>query len=255
MLYNSDCDLQLASKKLKKSYFRNKIIWITGASSGIGKQLAKDISGLGVGAKLVLSSRRLEALQRVKRSLRNPDEAICVPLDLAKPETLDEAARVVFEHFEHVDILINNGGVSTRDIAAESEYELDERVMTIDFLSAVKLTKLVLPKMLKRKAGHIVNLSSIAGKLGAPLRTAYCAAKFAIMGYFDALRLEHTLDNVFVTNICPGSVQTNVDKNALVKDGKMTFGAKDPNIANGMPVERCSKLILTATSNKLDEGL
>merc|ERR1719229_545156 len=106
--------------------------------------------------------------------------------------------------------------------------------------------------MIERKSGHIVNISSIAGKIGGPLRTAYCGAKFALIGYMDSLRTEVTHYGLHITNVCPGSVQTEVSKNALKADGS-SFGVTDSNIGNGVRVNRCAELILIGISNKLHE--
>ncbi len=119
--------------------------------------------------------------------------------------------------------------------------------------SHVKLTKLVLPGMIARKEGHIVNTVSLAGKLFSPARSAYCAAKSAMMFFFDSLRVEVAEHGISVTNVCPGSVATDVARNALTGDGSK-FGGSDPNIDNGMNVDRCAQLFLVAVSNGLYEA-
>ena len=125
--------------------------------------------------------------------------------------------------------------------------------MTLLLCSHVKLTKLVLPGMIARKQGHIVNTVSLAGKLFSPVRSAYCAAKSAMMFFFDSLRIEVAEHGISVTNVCPGSVATDVARNALTGNGGK-FGGSDPNIDNGMQVDRCAHLFLVAVSNGLYEA-
>ncbi|GBG33377.1 Dehydrogenase/reductase SDR family member 7 [Hondaea fermentalgiana] len=247
-----DADLSTWSARCRKSYFQDKVVWITGASSGIGEEIARQLDQLDVGIKLVLSSRRREPLEALAKTL-TCDTAI-VTCDLNDLDSLDKVAEDAIAAFGRIDFLFNNGGVSTRCFAEDTDFSVDVKVMTVDLLSYVKLTKLVLPGMIERKFGHIVNTSSLAGKLGMPLRTAYSAAKFAIIGHFDALRLEVAQHNVHVTNVCPGSVQTEVARNALTTTADKTFGAADKNIDNGMRVERCVNLFLAAVSNNIAEA-
>jgi len=249
-LARTDTDLTTQDCSLNKEYFRNRVVWITGASSGIGKEVAIQLAKLNVGIKLILSSRRKSELEKLADEL--DCESAVVPLDLCDLDSLDEVGNAAMSAFGRVDILFNNGGISTRALAENTEYRIDEKVMKIDFLSYVKLTKIVLGPMIKRRSGHIVNISSIAGKIGSPMRTAYSGAKFAIMGHFDSLRLEVARHNIHVTNICPGSTQTAVDKNAITSDGSK-FGVKDPAITKGMPVERCVERCLSAVSNQVYE--
>ncbi len=112
-----------------------------------------------------------------------------------------------------VDLLINNAGVSQRSLALDTAFDTYRRMMEIDFFAPVRLTQLVLPSMVARKSGHIVIISSVAGKVGAPLRTGYCAAKHACVGYYDALRAEiEKAYGVGVSVVTPGSVKTGIAK-------------------------------------------
>ena len=190
-LSHADCDLTLGSApRPSPTAFRDKIVWITGASSGIGEELAKRLAKAG--AKLILSARRLSELERVKQSLGLGDDRVrIVVLDLGEHDSLLLRAKEANEAFGGVvDVLINNGGVSTRTLAKDTSIDIDKKVMNVDFFGQVICAKAVLPGMMQRKSGQIVNIVSLAGKLGTPLRTAYCAAKFALMGHMDALRLE-----------------------------------------------------------------
>mmetsp|Transcript_8174 Transcript_8174/g.13197 ORF Transcript_8174/g.13197 Transcript_8174/m.13197 type:complete len:332 (-) Transcript_8174:412-1407(-) len=247
----SDADLVTYDAVLQPEYFRSKVVFITGGSSGIGKQIAIELDRLNVGVKIVLGARRVDALEEASKTLKC--ESKCVRVDLENLESLENVVKEVTGVFGRVDILVNNGGISTRAFAAETSFNVDERVMKINYLSHAKLAKLVLPGMIQRKQGHIINISSLAGKLGSPLRSAYSASKFAVLGFFNCVRLEVFEHGVHVTNVCPGSVQTDVARNALLSNGSQ-FNSEDPHIANGQTVERCARLVLAAASNHITES-
>jgi len=177
-----------------------------------------------------------------------------VVLDLEKVDALGAKAAEAVKCFGRVDVLVNNGGISTRGMGREAGLEIDLKVCNTDFLSCVALTKGVLPSMISNKEGLIINISSVAGKTGLPLRTAYCGAKHGLIGWFDALRAEEVAQGsgVKVVNVCPGSTQTEVSKNALKADGSK-FGTTDPNIASGLKVEKCCRLIINAGHAGIDE--
>ena len=228
---------------------QNNVVWITGASSGIGEALA--CAAAAGGAKLILSARREAELERVKRRCvmergAQEENIAVVPLDLADGEqALAEKASAALEAFGRVDIIVHNGGVSQRALAKETSLEIVRRVMEIDFFGAVTLTKALLPTMLSRREGHIVVVSSLVGKFGTPLRSAYSAAKHALHGYFDSLRAEIWRENIAVTMICPGFIQTNVSVNALKGDGG-AHGAMDDAQAGGMSADECARRIIRA---------
>lgn len=228
--------------------FSDKIIWITGASSGIGESLA--LSWSVFSPKLVLSGRNVEKLEGVKsRCEQNGAQCIIVPLDLTKKDSIELAAKTVFEKYPTVDILVNNGGISQRSTAIETPIEVDRTMFETNFFGAVTLTKQVLPKMVQNKSGHIVVISSVVGKFGFPLRTAYSASKHALQGYFDSLRAELFDDNIKVTIVSPGRIHTDISLNAIDKDGKK-HGVMDSGQANGMPVERCAAKIIKAVKKQ-----
>jgi dehydrogenase/reductase SDR family member 7B len=152
--------------------FAGKIVWITGASSGIGEALAAAFAREG--AQLVLSSRRVEELERVRSGLARPDEHFCLPLDLAQSDTFPALSARVLEKFGRVDLLVNNGGVSQRALAADMLLEVERTMMEVNYFGTVALTKAVLPSMLARRAGHLVVISSVMGYVGTPGRSTYC---------------------------------------------------------------------------------
>lgn len=194
---------------------------------------------------MILSSRNVQELERVRQSCPFPDRCRIVPLDLASPDTLDVAAQTVLKQFGHVDILINNGGISQRSLVAETPLEIDRKIMQVDYFSGVQLTKSVLPSMLERKQGHLVVISSIVGVFGFPQRSAYSAAKHAIHGFYETLRAENQQNGIKVTVVCPGRILTNVSLHALRADGK-EYGIMDHAQANGISAEECARRIMKA---------
>lgn len=227
-----------------------KIIWITGASSGIGEELAYQLSRRG--AKLILSARREEELERVRRACASPDLHKVLTLDLVDIAAMPSKVEAALSFFGKVDILVNNGGVSMRGLAIELPLELDRRIFEIDFFGTVALTKAVLPTMIESHSGYIVNVCSVAGKVAPPFRSTYAAAKHALIGYMDALRCEVNQYGISVTNICPGFINTPSSKNAIAADGQ-PFGKTDDDIAGGMPVQQCVATIVSAMESKKRE--
>lgn len=231
--------------------FRNRVVWITGASSGIGEALAFQLSARG--AKLILSSRRLEALQKVKEACPGRQGNIrLLPLDLARGDELPAKAKEALALFDRVDVLINNAGVSQRSLVCETQLAVDRLIMEINFFGAVALTKAVLPSMLARGSGHIVVVSSVMGKFASPYRSAYAASKHALHGFFDALRAEVEGRGVQVTIACPGFVRTSVSLNALTGDGS-PHAKLDPGVAKGISPEVCARHILRAVEQGKEE--
>ncbi len=212
-----------------------KNIWITGASSGIGEALAYHLSALG--HRLILSARRMEALQQVRSRCNAPDSVGIVPMDLDKPTSLPAAVEKALSHFGSIDILVNNAGLSQRSRIADTDLEVYDRLMRVNYLGTVALTKALLPHFLERGKGRYVTVTSLMGRFGSPWRSGYCGAKHALHGFFDVLRMEHEKDGIRVCMICPGFVQTDVARNALTADGSPQ-GTQDQATSQGMPVDR-----------------
>ncbi|MFP4845917.1 SDR family oxidoreductase [Winogradskyella sp. PE311] len=223
--------------------FKNKVIWITGASSGIGKALALELSNKD--CKLILSSRREEVLNEVKLQCVEPKNIAILPLDLANYREMKVIADNAISCFGKIDILINNGGISQRSPIIETSIEVDKKLMEVDYLGTVALSKAVLPHFIQNQTGQYVVVTSLMGKFSSPLRSAYCGAKHALHGFFDALRLEHAKDNIKVTIICPGFVNTNVARNALTADGSVQ-GYQDEMTENGLDVKIFVKRMIKA---------
>lgn len=230
----------------------SEVVWITGASSGIGEALAYALAERG--ARVVLSARREERLAVVRANCAHPDRHLLVPLDLADPETLEAAAIRVLAEAGRVDVLVHCGGVSQRSLAKDTGLAVDRRILEIDYLGAVALTKAVLPSMLERGSGRIVVVSSLVGKIGTPLRSAYAGAKHALHGFFESLRAEVYDAGVRVTMVCPGFVRTQVSVNALTADGTPQ-GTMDRAQAEGMGADECARKIVRALDRGKDELL
>ncbi|WP_298779279.1 SDR family oxidoreductase [uncultured Polaribacter sp.] len=230
--------------------FSDKTIWITGASSGIGKALAIELSNQN--AKLILSSRNKGELELVKAQCKNINLVKIIVLDLEDYTNLEIKVDEALAVFGNIDILVNNGGVSQRSYVNDTQISVDKRIMDINYLGTVALSKAILPHFVKNKIGHFVVTTSIVGKIGTPLRSSYAASKHALHGFFDSLRAEHFKDNIAVTLICPGFVNTNVSMNALIGDGKQQQ-KMDIATQNGIQPDRFAKLMAKAIKNKKEE--
>lgn len=231
--------------------FKDQVVWVTGASSGIGEALAYAFSREG--AKLILSSRQPEALERVRENCPgNRQDIMVLPLDLADIDALAEKGAQGIAAFGRIDIIINNGGIGQISLAAETGIAVDKALMLTNYLGQVALTKAVLPSMIARKSGHIVVMSSVSGKMGVPMRSAYAASKHALHGFFDSLRAEVWRYNIRVTIVCPGFVRTKIRANALRADGT-PLGERARPPANAMSADACAAKILDAISKKRDE--
>ena len=148
-----------------------------------------------------------------------------------------------------IDLLINNGGVSQRSLIAETNFNVYQELININYLGTVALTKALLPHFIERKKGHFAVVTSVMGKFGSPFRSGYCGAKHALHGFFVVLRMEHQKDNVNVTLICPGFVQTQVTVNALTGTGER-LNHDDPGTQNGLEVTYFCRKMIHAIRNK-----
>ncbi len=236
------------------TYSSDTTVWITGASSGIGAALAFRYAELG--ASVILSSRNEEKLNAVAAKCRDlsaengsNQEFYVVTMDMSSEASISEAWNRVKNLNRKICILINNAGISQRALTRGASIEIDKKVMTLNYFGPVFLTKLVLPHMLENKGGHIAATSSIVGKFGFPLRSAYSASKHALKGFFESLDAEEYHNNIRVTLIYPGFVSTNISVNALTAEGTAS-GMMDNNQKNGMAPETCAKKIVKA----IDKG-
>ncbi len=230
--------------------FKEKVVWITGASSGIGKAVSLALSEEG--ANLILSSRNIERLEAVKALCTNPDKIKILKVDLDDYHNLNKLVQKAISLFWGIDILINNGGVSQRSLAIDTDITIDTRIFNTNYFGTVALTKALLPYFVARKKGHVVVVTSVVGKIGTPLRSSYAASKHALHGFFDSLRSEVYDDNIAVTLICPGYVNTNVSINALTTDGSPQ-NTLDKATAGGLSPEYVAKRMLKVIKKKKQE--
>jgi short-subunit dehydrogenase len=251
-ILRTDCDLTLMCKRLKAGYFNGKVVWVTGASSGIGEALCYELSQHG--ALLIMSARSEEKMETIRQNLKFPANAKILPLDLCDAAVCASATEKAMELFGRVDILINNAGVSQRCFFMDTDDKTHSDMMQLNFNAPRTLIQGLIPGMLSRNFGHIVNISSICGKSGFPLRSTYCSTKFALHGLTESLKWEfHDKKNLHFTIICPGPVRTQVDRNSLMGGGKI-YGEMDSINQTGMTAERCAKLTLVSVSNQLFES-
>lgn len=235
---------------MNRSAFDDKVIWVTGASSGIGEALCHQLAAGG--ASLVLSARRADVLEKVQASCANPDRHLVLPLDMLAPDSFAAAFESVRARFGQVDILIHCAGISQRDTALDTELKVDRHLMDLNYFGPVALTKVVLPSMLARREGQVVVISSLMGKFALPARGAYSASKHALHGFFDALRAEVEGQGISVTIVCPGYVRTNASFNALEGDGT-PHNKLDKQIASGLAPEKCARKIIRAIERRRPE--
>ncbi len=233
------------------SFFSGKVIWITGASSGIGEALAHELALSN--AKIVLSARNETALKQVAEKCGlKPENYLLIPFDLTETLQVNEYVKQVIQKFSRIDFLINNGGISQRAEALETSAEVERNLFAVNYFGHVALSKAVLPVMIKQKGGHITVVSSIAGKFGFYLRSSYSAAKHALHGYFESLRLEIEKHNINILLACPGKIDTPISVNAMASDGSK-HNKQDESHVGAMTAKECAKRILKAIeANKME---
>ncbi|MBU6372412.1 MAG: SDR family NAD(P)-dependent oxidoreductase [Alphaproteobacteria bacterium] len=224
--------------------FETQAWWITGASSGIGAALAAALDRAG--AHLILSGRNEQALADVARTLSR--EALVLPFEATDHAAIPGHADTAFAWAGARGAtlcLVNNAGISQRSLAVETVFAVYEKVIAVDLLAPIALTQAVLPRMAAARRGHIVSISSVAGIVGSPLRSAYSAAKHGLIGYSDSVRAETEPLGLKVLVVAPGSVRTNVSKNALGADATAR-GFSDAAIDQGMAPEDAAARIVEA---------
>lgn len=223
---------------------QNKVVWITGASSGIGEALVHVCAAQG--AAVVLSARREDELKRVAHESKLPaDRCLILPLDLEHTEHIHQLVEQVVTRFGRIDVLINNSGMGHRTKAINTPSSVDRRVMEVNFFGTINLTKAVAGIMQKQRDGKIAVVTSIMGKYGLPLYSTYSASKFALYGYFESLRQEVYNDGIKVIIVAPGFINTDVSTKLLKEDGS-AYGIKSDAQEKGMSANDCAKGIVKA---------
>ncbi|HPF51907.1 MAG TPA: SDR family NAD(P)-dependent oxidoreductase [Draconibacterium sp.] len=233
--------------------FSGKTIWITGATSGIGKAVAIELSKEK--AHLILSGRNEEVLEEIgSLCKKNGSTITMVPFDLGEEKSIESAWDMVKTAGLKIDALYNFGGISQRALASETPIFVDRKLFEVNYFGTIALTKMVLAQMIENGGGHLAATSSLVGKFGFPYRSAYSASKHALHGFFESVLAENKSNNIRVSMIIPGFINTNISVNAINKEGK-AHGKLDNNQAKGMPAETCARIICKALKKEKKEIL
>lgn len=216
----------------------DKVIWITGASSGIGEAFL--LLALSRGAKVIASARNKDRLIHLLNNVDQKEHLHILPLDITELDRIQDNVEVAYKKWGRIDILVNNAGVSQRAFAAETDTKIVKKILETNFLGPVALTRYVIPLMKAQQSGHCVFVSSLAGKIATPLRSSYSASKMAIQGFADSLRAEVYRDNITITLVIPGFVKTNISLNALMGEGR-AYNTMDPNQVKGISPKAAAK--------------
>lgn len=231
----------------------NKTIWITGASSGIGEACAHQFAREK--ANLILTATRAERLAEVQQEcIQLGAQCKVLPFDLSNLADIDALTDQALAAFGSIDIAFLNAGISQRGKMAETDFAVDRKIMDVNFFAPVKITKRLLPAMIENGGGTIAVTSSISGKFGFPLRSAYASSKFALYGFFETVHAEYYDDNIRVVMVCPGRVKTNISYNALESDGSK-HGLLDEGQAKGISPAQAAHKIVRAIHKQKPEVL
>lgn len=226
---------------------KDKVVIVTGASSGIGKATAIECAKQG--ARVVLAARSKEDLILVKNEIELSD-GLCImsESDVSSEDSCKKLIEFAIEQYGRIDILINNAGISMRALFEHIDLQSFKKVMDVNFWGTVYCTKFALPHLLETK-GSVVGVSSIAGYLGLPARTAYSASKFAMQGFLNALRNENLKTGLHVLVACPGYTESNIRKRALNSKGESQ--EESPlNESKIMPANMVARLIVSAINKR-----
>ncbi|XP_076853275.1 dehydrogenase/reductase SDR family member 7B isoform X2 [Brachyhypopomus gauderio] len=242
--------LKIINRTRRGLNLQDKVVVITGASSGLGKECARAFHTAG--ARLILCGRDQKRLQEVVGELQGVTDGktrthtpCVVTFDLSATDTVSRAAVEILKCHGHVDVLINNAGISFRGNILETHVSVQRDVMETNYFGPVALTQEILPSMVERGSGHIVAISSVQGRISIPCRSAYAASKHATQAYFDCLRAEVERFGLQVSVISPGYIRTNLSVNAVTGDGSK-YGVMDKTTAMGWDPEKVAQAVLKA---------
>ena len=243
---STDSPVVMVQERTKAGLCGTSVL-LTGATGGLGRAFALQLASVGRVAHLVLSARREADLQKLATDCRalSPDLVVhCIAGDLADPASVNALAQKALQSCGgKIDVLINNGGVSSRSRFIDTSWEVDQQCMQINFLSGAALAKAVVPGMIKEKRGRIIWISSVQGLLAIPNRSSYAASKFAVQGYCESLRAELATSGITVHTVSPGYIRTNLSRSALTGDGT-TYGVMDPTTEQGADPDELAAAIL-----------
>ncbi|HET9907919.1 MAG TPA: SDR family oxidoreductase [Anaerolineales bacterium] len=187
---------------------QGKVVLITGASSGFGEDAARLFAREG--CKVVLSARRLEKLQTLASDIQDSGgEALAVPVDVTERAEIELMVQTVLDLYRKIDILFNNAGFGAVDWFEKFKPERDiETMIRVNLIGTMLVTRTVLPHMLSRREGHIINMASVAGLIAAPTISTYSASKYGVRAFTDSLRREVSPFGIRVSGIYPGPAKT-----------------------------------------------
>jgi NAD(P)-dependent dehydrogenase (short-subunit alcohol dehydrogenase family) len=227
----------------------DKVVVITGAAGGIGSALARRF--VRDGASVALLDRDGEAAGQLARELEaSGARALALRSDVTLPDDCTAAMRAVIDEFGGIDILVNNAGITHLGTFRETDVEVLQKVMDINFFGAVHCTKAALETLLERR-GQIITISSVAGVAPLATRTGYAASKHALHGFFDSLRAEHGGDGLRVLLVCPSFVDTPIGDHALgPHGGKAAAGARTGVRKASSPDSLAEAIVRAAAGNR-----
>ena len=223
--------------------FKDKVVIITGATSGIGEACAELFGRQG--AKIAITGRNSQKLEQTTLKLRSQHiEVLSILADAGSEADNQRMASETLAQYGRIDILINNAGISMRALFHDLDLEVFRKVMDTNFWGTVYATKFCLPAILESK-GSIIGISSINGYRGTPARTAYTASKYAMNGFFESLRTEVMKKGVHVLVVAPGFTSSNIRNTALTADGS-SQGESPRDESKMMSSEEVAEHILKA---------
>ncbi len=234
-----------------KNAFNDKVIIVTGATSGIGKSLCELFCKKG--AIVFALGRKKESLSNLQKEINNKN-LHCVEFDINNYSKATELFLSIYNLHKKIDLLVNNAGISQRAFAMETDEAVERKIMETNFFANIYLAKSVIPFMKKNNEGKIVVISSIAGKFGFYLRSAYSASKHALHGYYESLRLEEEKNGITVLLVCPGKIATNMSINAISGDGSK-HNKMDKQHLEGLSSNECARQILDGIIKNNEEIL
>lgn len=234
--------------------FTNKTIWITGAASGMGRTVALELSKEKT--MLILSDIDEQGLEKVATLCKKNHgcSTLIVPIDLSVEDEIIKAAKQVLDKGFKVNCLFQFAGISQRSYVSETPLLIDRKIFEVNFFGAVALTKAILPSMIANGGGQLAVTSSLVGKFGFPYRSAYAATKHALHGFYESLRAENHANNIKVSILIPGRVQTNISLHAIDKDGN-AHGKMDDGQSSGITAEKAAKIICKGLKREKKEIL
>jgi len=214
---------------------RNKVVLITGASSGFGEDAARLFAMEG--CRVVLAARRLERLQALAAEIQNAGgEALAIPVDVSQPAEIEVMVQTALDLYGNIDILFNNAGYGSLDWFEKLDPDRNiETIIKVNLIGTMLVTRAILPYMLKRRRGHIINMSSVAGLIAPPLYTTYSAGKYGVRAFTDGLRREVRPFGIRVTGIYPGPATTEFQQARTRSNVKRI---KSPHLSSRYVAER-----------------